>query len=606
MSITRMLRATVIGRTVDAEGILTAIQAAGLLHITPMRPPDDVSGLVSSHEGVLALVSRLQRARAAIASTAEAPPEADNLAVDTLAHRVGEALDRRERLVAEHNAAQATVSALEPWGEIDPLDLDALAAHGAEVTFVRLTPTDYRLIDWTDIAHTVAHTVENEIYVAIFSKGATELPSTPLRLPRLKLSEAVATRDALAASLRSIETFLGSQSHRIPDIDRRLGELGDRAAVLTALSSGLDEGPLFAVQGFLPAENQSDLQKAILPFSAGLKVDDPEPGSPVPVKLKHARPIGGFGRIVREFSGISYWEKDFTPIVMILFMVFGSLCLVDAGYGLMLAATGAWLVYKGNRAFGNVFIWTGAFSFLVGVLGGSYFGLVVGKDVLVGHAPPTQLAADPMTTFIFSLVVGLLTMTTAYATAIWQRGWKTVATGSLLVALGAIAMAISRFAADRVAGLIVSSPGPAEVASVTTAVGTAGAIVGGAGILAWLLWPDPVFGPKSHVANVLWTLYSGLTGLGQDVMSHMRLFGIGLSGAIMASVINTMAAMLPLPGTIIAAVLGHAFVFVLSLLSLYIHTNRLIFLEFGSKCFDGGQAWYEPLRRRGAPADLAA
>ena len=38
--------------------------------------------------------------------------------------------------------------------------------------------------------------------------------------------------------------------------------------------------------------------------------------------------------------------------------------------------------------------------------------------------------------------------------------------------------------------------------------------------------------------NVLWTLYSGTTGFLQDVLSHMRLFGIALSGSIMALVVN--------------------------------------------------------------------
>ncbi len=104
----------------------------------------------------------------------------------------------------------------------------------------------------------------------------------------------------------------------------------------------------------------------------------------------------------------------------------------------------------------------------------------------------------------------------------------------------------------------------------------------------------------------MWTLYSGVTGLGQDIMSHMRLFGIALSGSIMAMVVNQIAGLVPLAVTIAFAVVGHFFVFVLSLLSLYIHTNRLIFLEFGSKCFDGGQRWYEPLRPAGDLPDEAA
>jgi V/A-type H+-transporting ATPase subunit I len=606
VSIVRMLRATVIGRTTDAEATLSAIQAAGLLHLTPMRPPEEIVAALGRGDGTLEEVARLQRARAAIAAVVEGPPGDAALPLDALATRVGEALDRKERLIAELNAAQATVAALAPWGEIDPADLDDLAARGAPVSFVRMTPSDYRQVDWRRFPHAVARRTDHEVDVAIFGVAEDDLPSTPIRLPRVRLSAAVAERDALAAELRGVERFLGGLARRIPEIDRRLDDLADRAAVLSALGAGLDAGPLYAVAGFLPAENQSDLEKAIRPFAAVLRVEDPEPGEVVPVKLRHGPAIGGFGAIVRAFSGISYWEKDFTPIVMVLFMIFGSLCLIDAGYGLMLLATGAVLAWRGDRDFGSVFLWTGAFSMVVGVLGGQYFGLVIGKDLLVGQAPPTRLADDPMTTFVFSLVAGMVTMMVAYATAVWQRGWRTMATGGLLVALGAIVTAIGMFGAESAVGVALASPSPAQVAPIRDGLTWGGAGLLGLGVLAWLVFPDPVFGPRAHVANVLWTLYSGLTGLGQDIMSHMRLFGICLSGAIMASVINTLAGMLPPAAAIPVAIVGHAFVFVLSLLSLYIHTNRLIFLEFGSKCFDGGQAWYAPLRSRRAAQKSAA
>lgn len=606
MSIARMLHATILGRTADAEDTLTAVQAAGLLHITPMRPPQDIVNALGQGEGLLDLVARLKRARAGIASVVEAPPPDHKLPVDELGVRVCAELDRREVLRNKLNSSQATVAALAPWGELDPADLDALAERGAPVTFLRLTPPDFRLFDWGDIPHAVARKSDHEVYVAVFGKTRAELPSTPIRLPHVRLSEATRERDTIVAELRAIERYLGSHARRIPEIDRRLDELADRAEVLTALGTGLDEGPLYAVAGYLPAENQSDLQKALLPFSAVLKVEDPEPGSVVPVKLSHRGPIAGFGNIVREFSGISYWEKDFTLIVMALFMVFGALCLIDAGYGLMLMLTGIVLLIRGKTNFGSVFAWTGAFGIAVGVLGGQYFGFVIGRDVLIGQTAPTPLAADPMAAFLFSLAVGMVTMTLAYATAIWQRGLRTFATGSLFIALGAISIVVSQLGAKPVASLVVSSPAPWQVAEVELGFGIASAVLGGLGLLSWLIFPDPVFGKRAHIANVLWTLYSGLTGLGQDIMSHMRLFGIALSGAIMASVINTLAGMLPLAAAIPVGIVGHVFVFVLALLSLYIHTNRLIFLEFGSKCFEGGHAWYEPLRSRRATRGTSA
>mgnify|MGYP004159539963 CR=1 FL=1 len=97
-------------------------------------------------------------------------------------------------------------------------------------------------------------------------------------------------------------------------------------------------------------------------------------------------------------------------------------------------------------------------------------------------------------------------------------------------------------------------------------------------------------------------LYSGITGFGQDTMSHMRLFGIALSGSIMAMVVNQIAGLFPTVVTILFAVVGHFFVYFLALLSLYIHTNRLIFLEFGSKCF----AWSSRPATHGSPSRILA
>jgi V/A-type H+-transporting ATPase subunit I len=117
-------------------------------------------------------------------------------------------------------------------------------------------------------------------------------------------------------------------------------------------------------------------------------------------------------------------------------------------------------------------------------------------------------------------------------------------------------------------------------------------------ILSWLLFPEAVFGKERRIANILWMLYAGPLGLIQDVLSHMRLFGIALSGAILALVINTMCGLLPAPFGLMFAPFGHLIIFLLSLLSLYIHTNRLIFLEFGTKCMSGGHHYFNPFARR--------
>src|SRR5690606_13121136 len=98
--------------------------------------------------------------------------------------------------------------------------------------------------------------------------------------------------------------------------------------------------------------------------------------------------LRGFEAVVQSFSGISYREKDFTWAVGILFITFGSLCLLDAGYGVLLFLTGLGLQLRSGSPFGRVFMLTGAFAILVGALSGSLFGFMVGKDFMPGYMPP--------------------------------------------------------------------------------------------------------------------------------------------------------------------------------------------------------------------------
>ncbi|MCO4762231.1 MAG: hypothetical protein KC502_12045 [Myxococcales bacterium] len=597
MSIVRMLKATLVGRASEAEEIITSVMDAGLLHVQPMRPPEELAELHSGTRDPLDRAAQMKRAKVAINSVTPGSREAPGLALGVVVERVEHLAQERRELNDRIIVLDSLIAALAPWGDFDPNDINELQERGAPVILARLTWNDWRELHVSDVPHVISQQNDDEVWVALFGQEASELPVDGLVLPRRKLSDVRAERDRVRTDLREAEDTLGGYHNYLGAIDARLSELADRVTVLKTKDGGMQDGPIFAIQGYLPAENQNDMGRVLSDFSVVLRFDDPEDGDAVPVKLRNNVLTQGFESIVQSFSGISYWEKDFTPTVGLLFLVFASLCLLDGGYGLLLLGTGLIMRAKGMREFGNVFALTGFFSTLVGMAAGQYFGLIVGKDGFMdGHRPPTNLASDPMASFIFSLVVGMLGMTFSYASAIWQRGWKTNATGSLLLALGVIALVIGKGAPEQALSFVIRHPPEMVVNDVATAFGFAGQGLLGLGVLAWIVFPEKIFG-DNRVPNVLWTLYAGVTGFGQDTMSHMRLFGIALSGSIMAMVVNQVAALFPLAVTVIFAVFGHFFVFLLALLSMYIHTNRLIFLEFGSKCFDGGHTWYGPMQR---------
>jgi V/A-type H+-transporting ATPase subunit I len=104
--------------------------------------------------------------------------------------------------------------------------------------------------------------------------------------------------------------------------------------------------------------------------------------------------------------------------------------------------------------------------------------------------------------------------------------------------------------------------------------------------------------PFKRFLKGAYALY-GITGYLSDVLSYSRLLALGLATGIIGSVINKMAAMAaggilgPLFFTIIV-IGGHAMNIGINALGAYVHTNRLQYVEFFGKFYEGGGRTFNP------------
>lgn len=80
-----------------------------------------------------------------------------------------------------------------------------------------------------------------------------------------------------------------------------------------------------------------------------------------------------------------------------------------------------------------------------------------------------------------------------------------------------------------------------------------------------------------------------------DIMSYLRLYALGLAGAIMMGIINDGAAALPFIFGFILIVLGHLTNMTLAIMGGIIHGLRLNFLEWYHYSFEGGGKQFKPL-----------
>ena len=105
-----------------------------------------------------------------------------------------------------------------------------------------------------------------------------------------------------------------------------------------------------------------------------------------------------------------------------------------------------------------------------------------------------------------------------------------------------------------------------------------------------------------------YSLYDTTSWL-SDLLSYSRLLALGLATGVIAQVINTMAAMggksvVGVIMFIIVFIIGHVFNMAINLLGAYVHTNRLQYVEFFGKFFEGGSREFQPFKENTKYADV--
>lgn len=108
--------------------------------------------------------------------------------------------------------------------------------------------------------------------------------------------------------------------------------------------------------------------------------------------------------------------------------------------------------------------------------------------------------------------------------------------------------------------------------------------------------------PFKRFLKGVYALY-GITGYLSDVLSYSRLLALGLASGVICSVVNKMAGMVgdSLPGKIgfiVIVLFGHAINFAINVLGAYVHTNRLEYVEFFGKFYEGGGRSFNPFQMK--------
>ncbi len=427
-----------------------------------------------------------------------------------------------------------------------------------------------------------------------------------------------AEQEKLTERIRALEQKREGVEHEIVSLAASREELklaADyyrmRLEKYAILGSLLQSKSTFLVTGYVPEREADTLVKELTEsFTLAAELSAPTDAEEPPVLLANRTVPSSFEGVVAAFGLPGKGEIDPTTIMSACYIFLFGLMLSDAAYGFIVfaACLAALLKFprmeEGMRKSLRMFMYCGISTIFWGVMFGSYFGDVVdvvsrtffGKEITI---PPLWFIPlnDPMKMLVFSMLFGVIHL----FLGLGMKGYMLLRDKKYLdfvcdvvfwylLLLGLILILLPSGMFESISQMQFNFPPALNLAAKLMAVGGAAGILlmSGRGRKNWLL----------RVALGAYDLY-GVTSWLSDVLSYSRLLALGLATGVIGSVINSMGAMLGggivgVIGFTLVFLIGHSINIGINLLGAYVHTNRLQYVEFFGKFYEGGGRPFNP------------
>ena len=595
------------------EEFLQKLQQIGMMDITRSRKPVDAksSALLDRMKDCKETIDFLKKTdftkdpdfKEIEAAAGSAPlPDTDPVVF------VREQKDRLESLGGSIALESSRIKEYGPWGDFDKSSLDRVAdAAGCEIRYFTVSVKKFDS-GWGQEypIQVISQDGKNVWFVAVVPKGtAVGLPAKELPAPSCSAKEAVARQDALKAEAVSVKGAILKAKEYIPRLENeyisRAGELDLYLADAASVPAAENTVTLFV--GFAPSKDDEKISAELDKLDAYWFKDAATKEDNPPIKLKNNRFTRQFEVLTGMYGMPVYDEFDPTPILAPFFLLFFSLCLGDAGYGIILILISLLLRFKmPDSSFGKM--WTlvltlGAGTIVTGTLLGSFFGVSLYEASWVPEGLKKCMITGDIAGFpaamVLAIAIGVihtcLAMTVKAICYTVRFGIKTTISnwGWLLLIIGVLVLG----------GLGLIGALSSQVTQIAVIV--IGIISG----LAIYVFNTPGRNPLVNIGSGLWDTYNMATGLISDVLSYLRLYALGLAGGMLGTAFNTIGGIIFEGCTIpvlnwvffiLILMLGHTLNLAMSCLGAFVHPLRLTFLEyFKNSGYEGTGRAYKPL-----------
>ena len=529
------------------------------------------------------------------------------------AQQINGAVQEMNRLAAEQSRLEAARIQLGPWKDLDvPLDY----VHEGPVTYyqgVLPAAADLRQLEATLEEQAPASQLEEvssdseQHYVTLLAHDSCK--EEALAAIKQQGFSPFAMRDAKGTAAQwsaKLQQDIDAMERQRQQLAESIGQhRQDRAAIEQAIDAyalAAEEDRLLSgmartkdtvvLTGWLPQKAQPKVEAILEKYGCAFSLEDPQEGEDPPTAMENGAVAEPFGAITAMYGMPAYGSLvDPNPLMAPFYITFFGFIMGDVVYGALISLI-CMLGHKLMRPKGTMrqmltlFFYCGLSTMVAGVLVGGWLGdtipvftkAVLGKEYSI---PPLWFNPldEPMKMLMLSMAMGAVQILTGMAVSAWrqikQGQWldALVDTGSWYLVFAGAGMAVLGLSF----GVWIAVVGLAIML-----------VLGGHG--------------KKGIGRItggLGKVY-GITGFVSDLLSYSRIMALSLSGAVVGSVVNQMGAMagggiLGVLIFVVVAIVGHTFNLATSVLSAYVHTSRLQYIEFFGRFFEGGGRTMTPL-----------
>lgn len=655
MAVLPMQRVSICALKKDRKAILEKIQSMGIMEMNQVAEGEEGFGTMDTVSARLSFDKKAQTAEQALAVLETYAPEKQSifasLAGKDLVEKEkfdGTVADREEILetasllltdhkkIAEDKASiqklENQIETLTPWLNLDvPMNyagtkkaamllgtmpkettLESIYARFADQELEAVdVETVYSDRDAVYLAVFCMRESENKVEEVLRAEGFARPAQAVEEIPRRQKEILEAEIQKLNKRIEETEEEIRQQEKSREPLKMISDYYRMRAEKYAVLGTLPQSQRTFVMSGYVPARFVPAVQKAIgEKFDCVLDIEEVKEEEDSPTVLKNNSFSASMEGVVASYGLPNKKEVDPTTIMSFFYVFFFGMMLSDAAYGAIIAIVCFVLLKKFPRMSSGMhkslkmFMYCGISTVVWGILFGGYFGDVIpvvsetffGTRINVDALWFVPLD-DPMKLLIYSMLFGLIHLFVGHGI----KGYMCLKDGNIkdficdvvlwyVFLIGLILMLIPSDIFASVAQTKIVFP------PVLNTLAKALAIIGAVGLL--LMSGRDNKNPALRLALGAYDIYN-VTGWLSDVLSYSRLLALGLATGVIASVINEMGSMfgngvLGAIGFIIVFIIGHTMNMGINILGAYVHTNRLQFVEFFGKFYDGSGRPFNP------------